>query len=62
MKNFTLLVVALGFCGFVFGAGPGPKPDDAGNLESVLRKMDAVSASFRSAQAEFEWDNYQKVK
>jgi len=61
MKNFVLLVVALGCCGFVFSAGPGLRPDDAGNLESVLKKMDTVSASFRSAQAEFEWDSYQKV-
>ena len=30
-------------------------------LESVLKKMDAVAAGFHSAQAEFEWDNYQKV-
>lgn len=61
MRNFALLVVALGGCGFVFGAGLQPKPEDASNLESVLQKMDAVAASFRSAQAEFEWDNYQKV-
>lgn len=61
MRNFALLVVALGCCGFVFGAGLQPKPEDASNLESVLQKMDAVAASFRSAQAEFEWDNYQKV-
>ena len=61
MKNFALLVLALGCCGFVFGAGLQPKPEDASNLESVLKKMDAVAASFRSAQAEFEWDNYQKV-
>lgn len=61
MKHFALLVVALGCCGFVFGAGLQPKPEDASNLESVLQKMDAVAASFRSAQAEFEWDNYQKV-
>jgi outer membrane lipoprotein-sorting protein len=30
-------------------------------LDAVLKKMDAVSATFRSAQAEFEWDIYQKV-
>lgn len=62
MKYFVLVIaVALGSYAFVFGAGPQPKPDDSANLESVLKKMDAVSASFRSAQAEFEWDNYQKV-
>jgi outer membrane lipoprotein-sorting protein len=30
-------------------------------LDSVLKKMDAVAAGFHTAQAEFEWDNYQKV-
>ena len=30
-------------------------------LESVLKKMDAVAAGFHTAQAEFQWDNYQKV-
>lgn len=31
------------------------------NLESVLKKMDAVAATFRSAQAKFEWDTYERV-
>lgn len=35
---------------------PGP-----GNLESVLRQMDAASAKFRSAEADFKWDLYQRV-
>jgi outer membrane lipoprotein-sorting protein len=38
-----------------------PQNDDHAALEAILKKMDAVSASFRTAQAEFEWDNYQKV-
>lgn len=37
------------------------KSTEAITLESVLKKMDAVAATFRSAQAEFEWQNYQKV-
>jgi outer membrane lipoprotein-sorting protein len=31
------------------------------SLESVLTKMDAAAASFHTAQADFEWDQYQKV-
>ena len=62
MKHFAFVIaVALGCGGLCFGAGRQPNPDDAGSLESILKKMDAVSANFRSAQAEFEWDNYQKV-
>jgi outer membrane lipoprotein-sorting protein len=31
------------------------------SLDSVLKEMDAAAASFHSAQADFEWDQYQKV-
>src|SRR5580704_17615816 len=31
------------------------------SLESVLKKMDAAAASFQTAQADFVWDQYQKV-
>jgi outer membrane lipoprotein-sorting protein len=34
---------------------------EAPSLDSVLKKMDASAATFRSAQADFEWDQYQKV-
>jgi outer membrane lipoprotein-sorting protein len=30
-------------------------------LNAVLKKMDATAAGFRTAQAEFEWDLYEKV-
>ena len=33
----------------------------AGNLDAVLRQMDAASAKFRSAEADFRWDLYQRV-
>ncbi len=42
-------------------AAPQPKPADSPDLQSVLRKMDAMASTFRTAQAEFEWDNYEKV-
>lgn len=58
-----LLVVAitLGWAVPRLAARPQPKPDDAASLNAVLQKMDALAANFRSAQAEFEWDYYQKV-
>jgi outer membrane lipoprotein-sorting protein len=37
------------------------QPQQAPTLESVLTKMDDTAATFRSAQADFEWDQYQKV-
>jgi outer membrane lipoprotein-sorting protein len=33
----------------------------APSLESVLNKMDSAAATFHTAQADFEWDQYQKV-
>jgi len=33
----------------------------APTLDSVLKKMDSVSATFQTAQADFVWDQYQKV-
>src|SRR5215470_3818745 len=31
------------------------------DLDSILSRMDAAAAGFRSAQASFVWDQYQKV-
>jgi len=76
MKVFTLIVIVLVAAGsfgptsftaslaagtFGFPLAPAPKPADAPTLESVLQKMDTAAANFHTAQAEFEWDNYQKV-
>jgi hypothetical protein len=36
-------------------------PVDSNPLNAVLKKMDTAAASFRTTQAEFEWDTYQKV-
>ena len=30
-------------------------------LDNVLKKMDAAAANFRTTQADFEWDRYEKV-
>lgn len=55
-----LLPVALVSALLGVPALPQSTNDNAG-LDTVLKKMDAVSATFRSAQAEFEWDRYEKV-
>ncbi len=34
---------------------------ESSSLDTVLKKMDTAAAGFRSAQAEFEWDTYEKV-
>lgn len=38
-----------------------PQQTDAGSLDSVLKKMDEAAASFRTTQADFEWDRYERV-
>ena len=57
MKSFSLfllLPMALG-CSFL-RLTPADSP-----LDAVLKKMDTAAAGFRSTQAEFEWDTYEKV-
>lgn len=56
-----VMAIALGWSAPRSTARPQPKPDDAASLDAVLRKMDSVAANFRSAQAEFQWENYQRV-
>jgi outer membrane lipoprotein-sorting protein len=54
----TLFSIALICCLFGFSA---PKPAGTVTLESVLKKMDDAAASFRSTEAQFEWDRYERV-
>lgn len=63
MKNIALLCLLL-------AAIPGRKQSPApasqgqaarGELEAVLAQMDRASATFKTAEADFEWNNYQKV-
>jgi outer membrane lipoprotein-sorting protein len=37
------------------------QPADSDSLDAVLKKMDAAAASFRTTQADFAWEQYQKV-
>jgi outer membrane lipoprotein-sorting protein len=43
-------------------SGSAQKATDSGpSLETVLSQMDAAAAQFRNAEADFVWDQYQKV-
>lgn len=63
MKSAALLCLML--LSFAARKQNSPRPVPAlvepGDLEAVLTQMDKASTSFRTAHAEFEWDNYQKV-
>lgn len=58
MKRLSLLLMLAmaTYSGRAWAQAP-----NAGALDAVLKKMDAVAASFTTAQANFEWETYQKV-
>jgi outer membrane lipoprotein-sorting protein len=49
-------LIGILLCGFA----PAPPPE-ACALECVLKKMDEAAANFHTTQADFVWDQYQKV-
>jgi len=57
---FLHFAVALGLL-FSAVASVAAKGDDAKALEKVLSQMDAAAANFKSAQADFVWEQYFKV-
>ncbi|MFY9950479.1 MAG: outer membrane lipoprotein carrier protein LolA [Candidatus Sulfotelmatobacter sp.] len=59
MRNF-LLTIGLLWLMLLSSFGAAQK-QDASALDSVLRKMDETSAHFQTAQADFVFDQYQKV-
>jgi hypothetical protein len=64
MKSFALILpIALLWSLLHFAPrGLGRQaPVDSSPLNAVLKKMDTAAAGFRTTQAEFEWDTYQKV-
>lgn len=62
MKSFALILpVALVWGALHAPETPPQAADQSGPLKAVLQKMDTAAAGFRSAQAEFEWDTYEKV-
>jgi outer membrane lipoprotein-sorting protein len=62
MKSFALILpIALVWSFLDAPAKPPQGADESGPLKAVLQKMDTAAAGFRTAQAEFEWDLYEKV-
>ena len=58
--EFRAAVAGFDWSVSITGMAVAPPADDAA-LDTILKKMDSVAAGFRSAQAEFQWDNYQRV-
>jgi outer membrane lipoprotein-sorting protein len=53
-----VLVFVISCLAACFASGPPAGPSD---LDSVLNSMDRAAANFRTTEADFEWDQYQKV-
>jgi outer membrane lipoprotein-sorting protein len=59
IRRFTasfFLATLLGVTSMAAAAQPKP-----GHLDEVLRQMDAASAKFKSAEADFQWDLFERV-
>ena len=68
MKSLSLfLLLPIGLISTMLHLQPArsgheaPQAPAESPLNAVLKKMDATAAGFRTAQAEFEWDLYEKV-
>jgi outer membrane lipoprotein-sorting protein len=57
-RFFSITIFAVLVSGF---APALQQPSDIDSLDAVLKKMDAAAASFRTTQADFVWEQYQKV-
>ena len=58
----ALLALMLAYAGFAASAQDSPKPSGSdSNLEQTLNQMDEAARNFRTTEADFEWDQYQKV-
>jgi outer membrane lipoprotein-sorting protein len=62
MKLFWRILSTLFLGGLLCGFGPiQPNPSETCFLECVLKKMDDAAANFHTTQADFVWDQYQRV-
>ena len=60
MRKTFLLTIGILWLLFPGSVGAAQK-QEAPTLDSVLKKMDAAAANFQTTQADFVWDQYQKV-
>ena len=61
-QSLGVFVILLGLALVSAVATPqSPESKSSASLESVLKKMDAAASNFRTTQADFVWEQYQKV-
>src|ERR1700736_4432939 len=61
-ESLGVFVILLSLASVSAVATPQPQESKSSpSLESVLKKMDAAASNFRTTQADFVWEQYQKV-
>ena len=60
-QSLGVFVILLGLASVSAVATPQSQESKSSSLESVLKKMDAAASNFRTTQADFVWEQYQKV-
>src|SRR6266850_3361953 len=61
MKLLSRVLLIAILLSFLCGMAVSQTPSDSSGLDQVLKKMDAAAANFRTTEADFEWDRYEKV-
>jgi outer membrane lipoprotein-sorting protein len=69
MVRIGKMIVWLALCPAAFGLAQGaaqafqssPSASPAGELDKIIAELNAASAKFKSAQADFSWDQFQAV-
>jgi outer membrane lipoprotein-sorting protein len=61
MRRSALLFPIFAALTLLRGVAQTPQPEAADPLRPVLSRMDTAAANFRTTQADFEWDRYEKV-
>lgn len=67
VRLFKLIILVVVFCAALANAqakpqsGGSARAGSGADLEKILTQMDDTAASFKSTEASFEWDQYQKV-
>jgi outer membrane lipoprotein-sorting protein len=61
-QSLGVLVILLGLALVsAVASAQSPESKSSASLESVLKTMDAAASNFRTTQADFVWEQYQKV-
>jgi len=61
MKHLCRIFFAAILATFISSFAPAQQPASSESLDAVLKRMDAAAANFRTTQADFVWQQYQKV-